>query len=585
MALTKINAKQIDAFGSSSAAQVEVDRHMDMNSNDLVGINDLTASAAKVDNDMLVGGNVEIMGDLTVQGGQLIANVSILEVEDLAIRAARTAASSATMNGAGLQIGQSGSAFEESILWNHAQDRWDVSAELSASALRGTIDAAALDLVSTSDLAEGTKLYFTDARVHAAVSAVDSGGDGSFSETDGVFTYVGPSALEARAHFSGAAGIDITDGDVSVRVDDSGIEIFEDKLRIKADGIKDSHIDWGTDAGQVNTDDMTEGSTNQYWTNTRSRLDHTVSNSIVDGRRGTLSYDNATGEFSFEGVSQVEIRADISASMSANSGRGSVEYNQTTGVISYEGVTQAEIRSDFGVVDTNSIDMGYDVLTGAFSGSVIVDTGMEVTATGLRIAAGAAGDGLAWNNGVLSSTRSELTSGSMVVADDQISYIDEASGLEKKESWADAMASSAGNGLSDAAGQMRLDISDCSTSFTSGADMHGSDVFGLYDISASEQKKVTLSTLGIKLADSGLSSSNGRLSVAAKRDTFTGDPVDGGYTLASTVSVAESVQVFLNGQLLRDGAGNDYTFGANKITLDANLALDATDELMVHYLA
>lgn len=39
-----------------------------------------------------------------------------------------------------------------------------------------------------------------EARAH--FSAVDAGGDGSFSYADGVFTYTGPSAAEARAHLS-----------------------------------------------------------------------------------------------------------------------------------------------------------------------------------------------------------------------------------------------------------------------------------------------------------------------------------------------------------------------------------------------
>ena len=49
----------------------------------------------------------------------------------------------------------------------------------------------------TSHLAENAaNLYYTDARVRAAVSAVDAGGDGSFSynASNGQFTYTGPSA-------------------------------------------------------------------------------------------------------------------------------------------------------------------------------------------------------------------------------------------------------------------------------------------------------------------------------------------------------------------------------------------------------
>ena len=47
-------------------------------------------------------------------------------------------------------------------------------------------------------------------------SANDTGGDGSLSYSNGVFTYTGPSASEVRAHFSGGTGIDISSGTVAI---------------------------------------------------------------------------------------------------------------------------------------------------------------------------------------------------------------------------------------------------------------------------------------------------------------------------------------------------------------------------------
>jgi hypothetical protein len=45
-------------------------------------------------------------------------------------------------------------------------------------------------------------------------------------------------------------------GSLSVNVDDSTIEIDSNSLRVKADGINGSHIDWGTGANQVNAEDI-----------------------------------------------------------------------------------------------------------------------------------------------------------------------------------------------------------------------------------------------------------------------------------------------------------------------------------------
>ncbi len=63
---------------------------------------------------------------------------------------------------------------------------------------------AELNAFNTANLAEGSNLYYTDARARAAVSVVDNGGDGSLSynSSNGQFTYTGPSAAEVRAHLS-----------------------------------------------------------------------------------------------------------------------------------------------------------------------------------------------------------------------------------------------------------------------------------------------------------------------------------------------------------------------------------------------
>jgi hypothetical protein len=75
---------------------------------------------------------------------------------------------------------------------------------------------------STTNLTEGTNLYYTTARADSdaknAISVTDAGGDGSlgYNNGTGVITYTGPSASEVRAHFSGGTGVDITTGTISI---------------------------------------------------------------------------------------------------------------------------------------------------------------------------------------------------------------------------------------------------------------------------------------------------------------------------------------------------------------------------------
>lgn len=71
---------------------------------------------------------------------------------------------------------------------------------------------------STTDLSEGSNLYYTDARARASVSVTDTGGDGglTYNSTSGVFTYTGPSASEVRAHITGSTGVTFSGGAISI---------------------------------------------------------------------------------------------------------------------------------------------------------------------------------------------------------------------------------------------------------------------------------------------------------------------------------------------------------------------------------
>ena len=72
--------------------------------------------------------------------------------------------------------------------------------------------------LDTGDIAENGNLYHTSARARSSISVTDSGGDGSlaYNSTSGVITYTGPSASEARAHFSGGTGVTISSGEISI---------------------------------------------------------------------------------------------------------------------------------------------------------------------------------------------------------------------------------------------------------------------------------------------------------------------------------------------------------------------------------
>ena len=72
---------------------------------------------------------------------------------------------------------------------------------------------------TTSNLTEGSNLYYTDARAKAAITVTDAGGDGSLSIASGVITYTGPSAAETQAHITGGTGVTVTSGAVAIGQD------------------------------------------------------------------------------------------------------------------------------------------------------------------------------------------------------------------------------------------------------------------------------------------------------------------------------------------------------------------------------
>lgn len=73
--------------------------------------------------------------------------------------------------------------------------------------------------VSDNQISIATTItQYTNALARGAVSVTDAGGDGSlaYNSSTGIITYTGPSAAEARAHFSAGEGITLASGAISI---------------------------------------------------------------------------------------------------------------------------------------------------------------------------------------------------------------------------------------------------------------------------------------------------------------------------------------------------------------------------------
>ena len=108
------------------------------------------------------------------------------------------------------------------------------------------------------------------------------------------------------------------------------------------------------------TDDLTEGSTNLYFTNARAR-------SAVSAGTG-ISYNSSTGVISNSQTQYNNSDARSAISVTDAGGDGSLGYNSTTGVITYTGPSAAEVRAHIsagtGVAISNGqISIGQAVAT------------------------------------------------------------------------------------------------------------------------------------------------------------------------------------------------------------------------------
>ena len=206
-----------------------------LDSNDVLSVGNITTSgylrgpstftidpAAHGDNT----GTLVVAGNLQVDGTTTTINSTTVSVEDLNLTLASGAATAAAANGAGITV--DGAA--ATITYDSVNDRWTMNKDLAANVVGNiTGTASSLSNHTTTDLAEGTNLYYTTARFDTA--------------------------------FTGKTTSDLTEG----------TNLYYTAGR------------FDTDFSAKNTSDLSEG-TNLYYTTTRANtdIDARVTKSFVD---------------------------------------------------------------------------------------------------------------------------------------------------------------------------------------------------------------------------------------------------------------------------------------------------------------
>ena len=376
--------------------------------------------------------DVVVSGDLTVSGTQTSVNTETLTVDDNLIVLNNNESGTPSQD-AGIEV-ERGTSTNVKLQFDEGDDKWQFTNDGS----------------TYNDL-------LTVTQVEALFSVTDAGGDGSlaYSNTTGVFTYTGPSAAEVRAHISGSTGIDVSSGAISI---DStvatltGSQTLTNKTLtspvintgVSGSAILDSDTMSGASATTLassesikayvdasiltkdNTDEITEGSTNLYFTNARAdaRIANAIdtdtafasaSDSLVPSQLAVKTYVDAqvdtadalselTGDSDdiTEGSTNLfftNARAQGAISVTDAGGLGSLAYS--SGTITYTGPADSDITGLISVTDAG----GDGSL--AYSSGEITYTGPSASETRAHFSGGT---GITYDNstGAITTTDADI---------------------------------------------------------------------------------------------------------------------------------------------------------------------------------
>ena len=131
------------------------------------------------------------------------------------------------------------------------------------------------DVVITGNLAvSGSQISTTTTNTDIKDRLITLNKGGTLSTNTAGIEIESGGSIEATLGYTAAAGWNFGNKDITTSGTISGT------LSLAANSVNDTHIDFGTGANQVNTDDLIEGSTNLYFTN--ARADARIANNISD---------------------------------------------------------------------------------------------------------------------------------------------------------------------------------------------------------------------------------------------------------------------------------------------------------------
>tara|TARA_A100001035_G_scaffold277994_1_gene275919 strand:- start:661 stop:5901 length:5241 start_codon:yes stop_codon:yes gene_type:complete len=267
-------------------------------------------------------GTVKILGNLQVEGTQTVINSTTVSINDKNIVLADSAADAAAADGAGITI----NGASATLTYSASGDKFVFNKPFEGQYLGFDSDFdSALGTKTTSDVAEGTNLYYTVARSDSDFDKnLDSASTDKLSEGSTNLYYT-----VARS-----------DSDFDKNLDSASTDKLSEGTTNLYYTVARSDSDFDKNLDSASTDKLSEGTTNLYYTTARADSDAKASLLAIDaGGDGSFTYDSATGVMTYTGPSASEVRAHITANkgVSITSGEINIDSANVRGMFSAGG--------------------------------------------------------------------------------------------------------------------------------------------------------------------------------------------------------------------------------------------------------
>jgi len=322
---------------------------------------------------------------------------------------------------------------------------------------------------TTTDLAEGTNLYYTDGRARGALSFSNSGtgyGSLSYNSLTGAVTYTVVTNANIRGSLTVAAGSGLTYNNTTGQFGTSAIpnsQLANSSVTLGSTSVSlgatassiagltslsSTTLVAGGAAGAANTIQLDstgiifEGATADTFETTLTVTDPTADRTITlpdatgtiallnslsvtnsGTGYGSISYNSGTGVLTYTVVTNANIRGAFTAS-TTGTGYGSLTYNSSTGNYDFAVVTDANIRGALSVAVGSGLT--YSSSTGQFGTSAIPNSQLANSSIQLGSTSIALGSSTNTVAGLTSLTATTLYAGTLGTANSI--YLDSVAG-------------------------------------------------------------------------------------------------------------------------------------------------------------